>query len=68
MIKCLGYIFLILAAIGFVVYLFNFVRRILFLRKLNKKTKLYLPPYTFGPLRGCYFISVQRTSSSEDKP
>ena len=55
MIKIFGYIFLLLAAIGFVVYLFNFVRRILFLHKLNKKTKLDLLPYTFGPLRGCCF-------------
>ena len=68
MIKIFGYIFLLLAAIGFVVYLFNFMRRILFLRKLNKKIKLDLLPYTSGPLRGCYFTSVQRPSSSEDKP
>ena len=62
MLECLGYIFLVLAAIGFVIYLFNFVRRILFLRKL-KKRKIVLSPYVYGTLR-CPRFGI--TAGTED--
>ena len=64
MIKCLGYIFLILAAIGFVIYLFNFVRKILFLRKL-KKSKIGLTPYVYGAFRCSHFGITAGTEDTE---